>query len=393
VNQSNQLPAFIAASPRRNLAERVTANLGTSAPPYLSIRDNRFTLVDAAGNEQPVTTYEADPGKCAGGQKPGPYIDVCIVDVNDHISRIYYDVPYDPNATSYQPPACFSHNGIGPSRSAAKPQSLTCAACPNAVWGSATSNVSGKPIPACGQYQFIAFLAAMPPTQPGATLQPAHTHPFLLRVPPNTLKNFRAYAEMYNGKAFNMHHVITRISFESQGTLVFAAVGFAEAFVELDRKLVEERAYDVIVGRTDMTIEAMPALPIGGQHAQIGQSAQPAQPAQPALTPPASWQPPPVHPPIQPVQPQLAQPQSAQPAQSQPVQPQPAQPAARGGRGSRRAPPPPVAPFMQASAQTSQGAAQPGTDHNTANGGQSGIAPGAPPNPEMEKMLGGLFNS
>ena len=112
----NQLPDYIQNRQSRGLAQRVSQNLGTSSPPYLSIMGNKFTLVDAAGNEQPIPTYEADPVKCMRGQNPGPYADVVIVDVNDHVSRIFYDVPFDPSAQSYQPPACFSHNGLAPSK-------------------------------------------------------------------------------------------------------------------------------------------------------------------------------------------------------------------------------------------------------------------------------------
>jgi len=53
----NQLPDYIQNRQSRGLAARVSQNLGTSSPPYLSIMGNRFTLVDAAGNEQPIPTY------------------------------------------------------------------------------------------------------------------------------------------------------------------------------------------------------------------------------------------------------------------------------------------------------------------------------------------------
>ena len=242
----NQLPAYIQNRPSRRLAQRVSENLGTSSPPYLSIMGNKFTLVDAAGNEQPIPTYEADPAKCMRGQNPGPYADVVIVDVNDHVSRIFYDVPFDPTAQSYQPPTCFSHNGVAPSKLASSPQSPTCAACPQAAWGSATSNVSGKPIPACAQYQQIAVLVG------------GHDIPFLLRIPPNSLKNYRAYAEQFRGQPFDMDGVVTRLSFISQGTIAFIPSDYApQQMLALSDKLIGVKATDAMVGRLDAPIQGM----------------------------------------------------------------------------------------------------------------------------------------
>src|ERR1700722_13097543 len=77
----NNLPDYTQNRQSRGLAQRVSQNLGTSSPPYLSIMGNKVTLVDAAGNEQTLPTYETDPNKCIRGQSPAPYADVVIIDV------------------------------------------------------------------------------------------------------------------------------------------------------------------------------------------------------------------------------------------------------------------------------------------------------------------------
>jgi hypothetical protein len=347
----NTLPDYIQNRQSRGLAARVSQNLGTSSPPYLSIMGNKFTLVDAAGNEQPVPTYEADPNKVMRGQHPGPYADVLIMDVNDHVSRIFYDIPFDPTAQSYQPPACFSHNGIGPSKLSSKPQSPTCAACPNAVWGSATSNVSGKGIPACAQYQLVAVLLA------------GHDMPFLLRIPPNSLKNFRAYGEQFKGHKFDMEHVVTRLSFVSQGTLSFIAASVAQsAMLDLSDKLYKI-ATDSMVGRLDAPIQG--ALP--------SPTAAPGQPipAQPAGFPSTA----------------MAQPQTTI-EQAAPNVASLSNPSATG-RGRRRniaaAPvPQPTqmqAPFMDSTPQATQPQPNP----------SFGMPPAPPPNAEVAGMLDNLF--
>ena len=355
----NQLPDYIQNRQSRGLAARVSQNLGTSAPPYLSILGGKFTLVDAAGNEQPLITFEGDPNKCMRGQSAGPYADVIIIDVNDHVSRIFYDVDFDPSAQSYQPPACFSHNGIGPSKLSAKPQSPTCAACPNAVWGSATSNVSGKSIPACAQYQFVSVLLA------------GHDMPFLFRIPPNSLKNYRAYAEQFRGQKFDMESVFTRLSFISQGTLAFIPTGWPPAaMLALSDKLYAAKATDAMIGRLDVPIQGSLPAPT------------------PAPTPAAG-------------QPAPAQPVTFQPTNMAPVQTQPAPVApnaaslsspAPSGRGRRRnaaaAPAQPEPQQMNAPFMDQQPSAQPATQSQPA---PFGMSQGVPPNAEVSTMLDNLF--
>jgi hypothetical protein len=356
----NQLPDYIANRQSRGLAARVSQNLGTSAPPYLSILGGKFTLVDAAGNEQLIPTYEGDPNKVMRGQAPGPFADVMIIDVNDHVSRIYYDVDFDPSAQSYQPPACFSHNGIGPSKLSAKPQAPTCAACPNAVWGSATSNVSGKGIPACAQYQFISVLVA------------GHDTPFLLRIPPNSLKNYRAYAEQFRGQQFDMDNVITRLSFISQGTLAFIPCNFApQAMIAQTDKLIAAKATDSMVGRLDVPVQG--ALPAPQP---VGQAAPAAVPFVPAAEAPAN-------------QPAAFQTAPAGPAAAPAANPAPAPAPPRRRRNTAaaapaQAPQQPVqtqAPFMEQ--PSSAPAAQPQPTF--------GMVPGDCPNAEVSTMLDNLF--
>lgn len=359
----NNLPDYLQGRQSRGLAARVSQNLGTSSPPYLSLISNRFTMVDAAGNEQTVPTYEGDPNKCMRGQAPGPFADVVIIDVNDHISRIFYDEAFDPNAQSYRPPACFSHNGLAPSKLASNPQSPTCAGCPNAVWGSATSNVSGKAIPACAQYQFVAVLVS-----PAGGQVAGHDTPFLLRIPPNSLKNYRAYAEQFRGQKFDMEHVITRLSFVSQGTLAFMPAAFAPAaMLDLSDKLFAAKATDMMIGRLDQPIQGMLPAP-GGQTQQIVPATGPQpfqQPAQPQVQQPAP----------QPAGRGRPRRNAAQPASSGQAQPAP------NGQAPFMESAPPAQPSPPPAGQPAQPGWQPGF----------GMQPGEPPNPSVSNMLDNLF--
>lgn len=233
------LPAYLQSLSLPNRAETAVANLGTGTPPYISLKANRFTLVDAAGAEEPVETMDG---------KIGFYLDCIIADLNDHMSKVYYDKAYDPNAQQYEPPACFSDNGVGPSRAAAKPQARTCAECPQGAWGSKTSAVSGKGVKACAdQYKLAAMI-------------PGDDVIFLLRVPPNSLGNLRTYLNKCQAMKTNVATVVTRIWFVSQGTINFTGVSYIQ---EPEAKrlvaLLQSKATDQLVGRTDQPrAEALP---------------------------------------------------------------------------------------------------------------------------------------
>lgn len=250
------LPAHLAnRSNRRSVASAVVANIPSGSPPHVSIKGNRFTLVDAGGDSEPVTT--ADP-------KTGiPYLDCVIVDALERPSRIYYKDPYDATATSYGPPDCWSDNGVAPSRTASNPQHVTCGGCPQAVWGSATSRNSGKGIPACAQNQKLALVV------------PGDDVVFLLRVPPNSLAGLATYLNKFRGQPFAEGDVITRISFKPDvlGTLTFRATGHIDqeimAFCD---KVLAAKATDELVGRLDLPREGAMALPSAPAAAQITQT-------------------------------------------------------------------------------------------------------------------------
>lgn len=132
---------------RRGLTRAAIGGITGGSPPQISIRGSRFRKIDAAGNEKMLDTLS---------------MDIVIVDANEHVSKLYYDQPYDPSANEYFPPACFSDNGVAPSTSAEKPQSETCAMCPQNAWGSATSALTGKNTKACNDAKKLAVLVVPP---------------------------------------------------------------------------------------------------------------------------------------------------------------------------------------------------------------------------------------
>jgi hypothetical protein len=229
------LPDYLKNRPGPRLTDRLGDSLGMGAPPSVSITGGRFTLVDTAGSEQPVTT-------AANGV---PYLDAVVIDSLERISKIYYDHSYDPSQPG-GPPTCFSDNGIAPSRNASHPQSSTCASCEKGAWGSATSRVTGKGIKACSDYQKLALMV------------PGLDGIYLLRVPPNTLRNMREYNAKFKGSEFDVSDVVTRISFEKDvlGTLTFAAVSMIDQGIAQHRnEALAKKVTDQLVGRTDQPIQ------------------------------------------------------------------------------------------------------------------------------------------
>lgn len=274
----SQLPVYLQTSQAPNLVQISQQALGGINPPYLSIKGGKFTLVDQAGNEMPLPFF--DP-------QLGVYVDCCIIDMNKHKSRIFYENDFDPTAQNYLPPECWSDNGTGPSASCSKPQASTCASCQWSVWGSATS-AQGKPIPACQEVSKIALMI------PGLGPQ-VENMIFLLRVPPASLKNYRAYTASFSGQGVNIPDVITRIYFDRAqlGVLLFQSAPapqgmplpyIGEGTYRLRESAYAEKKTALLVGHND--VARNPALPAAQAPLQIAapQGQQNPLPAQAAAS-------------------------------------------------------------------------------------------------------------
>jgi hypothetical protein len=236
-----QLPAHLTSRKVRAVSTALE-NLGAGSVPYVSIKGNRFLLIDAAGNEKPAGAM--DP-------KLGLYLDAVIVDSNPHRSKIYYANAYDPSASEFVPPDCFSDNGIGASSQAARPQSKLCASCPHNQWGSETSRLTGRGTKACNDVQKVALLI------------PGNDMLFLLRVPPASLKHLGRYAMSLKslsagGRQVDITELVTRISFDQNavGILQFNPSDFIDAktAASID-KVWQNDAAAIMLGKHDKPVE------------------------------------------------------------------------------------------------------------------------------------------
>lgn len=255
-----QLPAHLANRQRRDLAGAAMGGINSGQPPHLSIKDNRFTLVDGAGNTKPMQTL---------------FLDICIIDANAAVSKIYYDprTPYDPSGDNNNPPICFSDNGIGASAQASQPQNASCQLCPHNAWGSAVSKMTGKPVKACNDLKKMAFIVPGDPNQ----------LVYQLRIPPASLKNLAQYTQTVAGHGCDLYDVVTRLEFESQGVLKFSPASFVdEATAKLTEHIWAQNATDILVGKNDRPWTGQALAAPAAQ-----QALPPAQPSpQPFMAPP-----------------------------------------------------------------------------------------------------------
>jgi hypothetical protein len=272
---TDQLPAHLVARQRPAMLHDAVAGLSRGRGPYISTESNRFTLIDGSGNEKPVPTF---------------YLDVVVVDVNPHTSRIYYDPSKPYKSGEAQSPLCFSDNGVGPSQQAQQPQSNICLLCPKADWSSAVA-VSGGTKPACANGKKLAVIAG----ETGELV-------FEFRVPPKSLKPWLAYCDILAQRGLEPYDVYTRVEFASQGVLKFSPAPIGdkglcyvhEPVVTLTEKLWAAKATELATNKNDVPWGGQAAsLPVPGSadaqkiaYAQTAQHAVNALPAQPMAPPP-----------------------------------------------------------------------------------------------------------
>jgi hypothetical protein len=230
-----QRPAYLQNAP--DLSDRAVSGLGTPLPPHVSIRGNKFTLVDGAGNKKLL----------------GDTMDFLVADIGDHIGKMYFSNPdWTPDADD--PPDCWSTNGVAPSRDAINPQARTCAECPQNVRGSRISKMSGASIKACRDEVLIAIVH---PQFAGMLFQ--------FKITPGSFKNWRKHVEECKNVSPGDHicTVLTRATFQDDvnGTVVFKAVSYPDqATWEARSKALAGKVTDALVGRLDRPREGLAAI-------------------------------------------------------------------------------------------------------------------------------------
>ena len=166
-------------------------------------------------------------------------IEVVIVGAAKNLSKIYYASGYTEGANSA--PDCFSTDGLVPSPSATSRQSPTCASCPQNVWGSKISEVSGKPTKRCADSKRLAIVP----------LQDIHNEmyggPMLLRVPAASLQELGQFGEKMKQLGYPYYAIGSRISFDTE-------VSYPRFTFQAIRPLTDEEASKVVELRNGASV-------------------------------------------------------------------------------------------------------------------------------------------
>jgi hypothetical protein len=215
-NESNKLPAHIAARAKGRVNTDLTSHVGNGGFPVLSIKGKNFTLVKDKERKL-IERPDAD-----GEMAPARALEVVILKANPNLSKVWYIKGFEDG--SAEKPDCFSNDGKAPDSSVEKPQSKSCATCKNNVWGSGKEG-KGK---ACTDSRRLAIAA---PDQ--------LNEPMLLRVPPASLKPLAEYGKKLDNRGTSYDAVVTKLKFdveEATPKLVFLPVAFLspEQLAEVD---------------------------------------------------------------------------------------------------------------------------------------------------------------
>jgi hypothetical protein len=205
---SGKVPAYLKSLNAADLNTDLTSHAGTGFP-IISIKGKVFAVV--RDGERTTLTKTVD-----GEEIPAPSIDVVIIKANKQNSKVFYLKGYQDGAEN-QKPDCFSSNGTHPDASIENPQAKSCAVCPHNQWGSKVGDGGGKG-KACSDSVRLAV------AQPDLL-----NDPYLLRVPPATIKALGEYGKALAKRGVPYTAVVTKIGFDMESPtpkLTFRATGF-----------------------------------------------------------------------------------------------------------------------------------------------------------------------
>lgn len=238
------VPAYLK---KASAATAINDEIQTGAAyPHISIKGKAFAIVK--DGERKLLMKPNEPDEVAQS------IGVVIVRANNR-ARTYYAEQYSGDDSDGAMPTCYSLDGISPAPDAAEPQADKCQLCPHAVFGTKqrSDGTFGKGS-ACSQN---ARLAVVTPNDPDT--------PYLLRVPPKSLKAFREVVRTAKTRDVPYNALVVKVGFEPEEAspvLTMRPVGFvpedmyAKVAAAYDSDMVQE-----IVGAVTSSAPSAPAAP------------------------------------------------------------------------------------------------------------------------------------
>lgn len=198
----SKLPAYLASG---SANVDVNKDIVTTPPfPSISIKGKRFTIV-RDGVKQTIMKPEPNEDEVA------QFIELSVIRANPK-AKVFYLKKYDPETSEGVVPDCYSMDGVAPSPNSASKQAEKCALCPQNVWGSRDGKGRN-----CNDQ--IRMAVAAPDKM---------DDPFLLRVPPASIKNFRDTVKLAKSRNLPYTALVLRIGFDVEAEspkLTFKPIG------------------------------------------------------------------------------------------------------------------------------------------------------------------------
>ena len=245
---SGNLPAYLKSANRTAVNDDLTAHAGTGFP-VMSIKGKNFTVV--RDGERTVLTKEVDGERIAV-----PSIEVVLVKANKGTSKVFYMKGYQEGSEATKPD-CFSNTGDRPDASVAEPQSKSCAICPHNQWGSKIGDNGGKG-KACQDSVRMAIATA-----------DLINDPYLLRVPPASIKSLGEYGKMLAKRGVGYNMVVTRIGFDMESPtpkLTFKPTGLlSDAGYAQVQEVMASDVVQAILGSEGIAAAAAEAAPAAAE--------------------------------------------------------------------------------------------------------------------------------
>ncbi len=217
-----QVPAYLKVQ-KSGIASALAVTF--EGRPQISIMGSKWAFIEngiRTPHEHPVLTVVI-----LGVDPPAPKA----------VTKAYFLGNYSPDSV----PECFSDDGVYPSSRITNPQHDNCAQCPQNVWGSAKSKLTGDDVKACKDHKVL--LVSSPDGVEKGTI-------FFIRVPATSFKSLTAYGNSLEGHGIPVEGVITVMRFapgESYPQLEFSFGGF----------LPEEAAHKAAARAKSSDVQAM----------------------------------------------------------------------------------------------------------------------------------------
>jgi hypothetical protein len=228
---SGNLPAYLKAPNRVIANEDLTSHASAGGFPVMSIKGKNFTVV--RDGDRTVLTKEVD-GETMAVQS----IDVVLVKANKGTSKVFYAKGYQEGSEATKPD-CFSNLGDRPDPTVTAPQAKSCAVCPNNQWGSKIGDNGGKG-KAC--QDSVRMAIATPDLI---------NDPYLLRVPPASIKALGEYGKMLAKRGVGYSMVVTKIAFDMESPtpkLIFKPTGLLSdaAFAQVQEVVASDTVQSIL---------------------------------------------------------------------------------------------------------------------------------------------------